>query len=574
MNINNIGNIHHLINLDFPDSTMENINNCVDCIMQNKKYTVENNTNLYIWLLEINNDKLKDILSEKNIDTNKFINILINLYSIKKKDYGDDFIWIHINFLILKLIVNNGNNMKILRKMELDKIIDCINIGSVYLEDITKLFSRYSLFNGFKYFYENCYNTLIELQLNKVKECIIENASFNSDLRVFKYMLNFEPELLFFYKERIFMNLFIAHHIDFKYKVKRIRLLNEKIDLKKMDIHFLLNDLCNKLNIKQLIKVFSIILDDRICFTYNDFINILSLLEQSNLNHEIYNDVRCFFELDNLNIHNKIYMSLVLLEHFTNPDINFNEFIDLDNLENIENILTSVLRMNLLQFFNNYKSIIIFIYQEKRNYIYKEHMKNHYDYLIKLIKIFKIAALETPNNLLTLPFIINNETNKIHRVINEYIRKRKYVSRLKNKLNYDLMLIELNKKSWYYKNLSKQSFYKNIVRNINELTNYNNIYLRYNIEGKRYNGYFKPLDNNCKVIYNYEKNIYQIYDIDYNLLLKDRYEFILEKYNNKDNIIVYPLIRINKKMINNIRDNNEYKGYSIIDVNNNIEYII
>jgi hypothetical protein len=76
------------------------------------------------------------------------------------------------------------------------------------------------------------------------------------------------------------------------------------------------------------------------------------------------------------------------------------------------------------------------------------------------------------------------------------------------------------------------------------------------------------------VIYNYEKDTYQVYDIDYNLLLKDRYEFILEKCNIKDNIIVYPLIRINKEMINNIRDNNEYKGYSVIDVNNNIEYII
>lgn len=596
--------MNNFIELNLPDNS--NFNEFIECIENNEKYKNYKSQDIYIWILQYNHNELFNYLNE-NDNTLKFFNILFHLYSIDIKKYENDFVWVLIIKLILEGIINDGKNMGLLKKIDLNKYVEITNTKyQVFFEETVKLFSKYCLFNGFKYFYDICSKNMKQHLEIIFHDIIVINSPFNSDLRVYKFALNLNninDNIIFTNKDVIFRHLIIADHIDFKYKVKRLRLLNEFVSLQL--INFDIYTLTSKLNFNQIVKILNMMLNYHDILNTNYINSIISKLEETN-NFE--SSSLSLLSITNLNIYNKINIALMLIKNFINPSINFNLLINVKQLKNIiqcdiGNNILNIIKIN--EIMTDYIFNIGLIYEEKKKYIYNDNMKKHYLFMVNLIKniskFYNLIKYE-PNNFFLMPFFIYNNNYKIIKRFIKMckIKQDKYNLLVKQSKFYPIVN-ELNN-SDYYQKLYNQSYYKNLTKSYLDIDNFDNKYFRYNINGHKYNGYLKQLKNNCKIIYNHENKLYQIYDINFNIELKDRYEFLLnisqkqsiinkshninelinviENYKNNiitfNNINIYisPLIKINKELLYQISNNKVFKKSSIIDINNNIEYII
>lgn len=550
-------------------------------------YNNEVNNILHLY----NNKKLHEYNMDNILDRNKYDILYLLLIKIKynynseNKNYKMEYyynLFEHIINNYYQLFVNNRDlllllftKLTILSKgnfliNKFINIIDDIKLQNNEIQNLLFIASSRGSFLSFLLWlkiYNKSYEFIINNKINLIynnlnreifSEKLFNDSIINSDDRIYKYILNIDniniilntPTIL-----SLIHNLGNSIHIPAKYKLKRLKILSEKINLN--DYFF---DMIIKFTDNQ-----SLYLIHKYYYTNTDNIYTISNM------YNVLSNINCFEHLEYLKYYNilktdtekLLYIILCSLKHnYYNHNISYNkkkfETLIIENNEFIINIIFSLRESNEffnIAYLNNYILNILCNNNLITKYIEKKSL-DYYSSIIYNINILKFTKFLIINNNNTKLYKYAIFTNLILHNIRLYVKRKrnnkfifhKYktleIIHDINNIKSQNSIIILKNKSYQIINLDfyNNNKFKNIFINNKLDNNYNVIPYNHYPYSDIFNIY-----NTIDANYDETNDLYIINDINIpNTSFIDRYLLLLQSHDFISFKSIYTISNINE----------------------------
>jgi len=491
-----------------------------------------------------NEQERKQLSTYKNTKYYKLMHYVYELLQLCDKEFFDNLLE-NTSYLQILSKINNGSII-------LYKLKNKLKITKTKILEYCYLSAEHGSYNTFKFWYDTDIDDLIKNYPN-INSLILSKSIVNSDERIYKFLLQktkFNIELI----KKIILCLDTALNIQLKYKIRRIKILTNYININ----DYFNTIIFNLYDYKLITHLYRMVIRKN----YHDYSEVYTLYNRINNYNHNYNE--CLKDLyPFLAEHEKDFLTICIGHNIINPELHFsNSIIELIK-KNYKLIINNLLNHKVFFKINN--NTLTVLCEEKliNKYLYNESTTNKNlllytrfyhnnktsdkDYINynKLLHLLRIKMKKIYNKR------INGFLNKINSLNNEIISfEPKNIPVLKSgSKNY-----QYNKQR--FSNIPPRHLIATLGKNmINELQIYTTFLLREKPDGVLTTDlpislYPKSdLFNNIKVKAEYieEHDLYLVFDIDIpNTTIIERYEILRKAhpYTNKTQL----------EQINNMND--------------------